>query len=117
VVFPLPNGNAIVLMRPIAHRDGSLSVVSAGDGFGGPGFYFTVHRDGAVWARYVESLKESIHVYGAEGGTVRADHVLRLWGATFLRLHYRMRAKQHVNVAVAATEQVDSRERRSSANF
>lgn len=27
VVFPLPNGNATVLMRPVAHPDGSLSLV------------------------------------------------------------------------------------------
>jgi hypothetical protein len=46
VVFPLPNGNAIVVMRPEANLDGSLSLVSAGDSFGAPGFYFTVHSDG-----------------------------------------------------------------------
>jgi hypothetical protein len=83
-------------MRPEAHPDGSLSVVSAGRRFGDPGFYFTVHgRGGRVWARYVASLKESIRVYAAADGdgTVRADHVLTLWGATFLRLHYRLRPK------------------------
>jgi hypothetical protein len=93
VVFPLPNGNAIVLMRPIAHADGSLSVVSAGDRFGDPGFYFTVRRGDVLWARYVKSLKESIRVYAAEEGDVRADHVLTLWGARFLRLHYRLRRR------------------------
>jgi hypothetical protein len=36
-------------------------------------------------------MKETIHVYAAEDGLVRADHVLRLWGCTFLRLHYRLR--------------------------
>jgi hypothetical protein len=91
VVFPLPNGNGIVLMRPVAHEDGSLSVISAGRGFGDPGFYFTVHGRDAVWARYVASLRESIHVYAAENDSVRADHVLTIWGMTFLRLHYRLR--------------------------
>ncbi|HSQ30934.1 MAG TPA: hypothetical protein VLN49_13840 [Gemmatimonadaceae bacterium] len=92
VVFPLPNGNAVVLMRPVAHADGSLSIVSAGKRFGDPGFYFTVRAgEGEVWARYVASLEESIRIYAAEGGSVRADHVLTLWGATFLRLHYRLR--------------------------
>ncbi len=94
VVFPLPNGNAVVLMRPEAHPDGSLSVISAGRHFGDPGFYFTVHgRGGRVWARYVASLKETIRVYSAEDGAVRADHVLTLWGMTFLRLHYRLRPR------------------------
>ena len=92
VVFPLPNGNAIVLMKPEAHADGSFSVTSAGRGFGDPGFYFVVHGEGGIaWARYVRSLKESIRVYAAEHETVRADHILWLWGLQFLRLHYRMR--------------------------
>ncbi len=103
VVFPLPNGNAMVLMRPEAHPDGSFSVVSAGREFGDPGFYFTV-RDGAgrVWARYVRSLKEGIRVFPAKGGIVRADHVLTLWGATFLRLHYRLQAARPERLSVAA---------------
>jgi len=95
VVFPLPNGNAIVLMKTEVHGDGSLSVTSAGRRFGDPGFYFVVHGDdGVAWARYVRRLKESIHVYPAEDGVVRADHVLWFCGMRFLRLHYRMRRKQ-----------------------
>jgi hypothetical protein len=93
VVFPLPNGNAIVLMQPEVHRNGSFTVTSAGKRFGDPGFYFVVHsQQGTIWARYLPSLQESIHVYPAETGTVRADHVLWLWSREFLRLHYRMRS-------------------------
>jgi hypothetical protein len=100
VVFPLPNGNAIVLMKPEAHADGSLSVKSIGSEFGDPGFYFVVH-DGAgmIHARYVPSLKEEIRVYAAEPLTVRADHTLWLWGKEFLRLHYRMRKRPQSNPA------------------
>src|SRR5262249_44202799 len=54
VVFPLPNGNAIVIMRTESRPDGSFLVTSSGERFGEPGFYFTVHGEsGAVWARYV----------------------------------------------------------------
>jgi len=92
VVFPLPNGNAIVIMGAESRPDGSLVVTSAGDRFGQPGFYFTVHGDrGTAWARYVRALRESIHVFPAENGVLRANHVLTFVGATFLRLHYRMR--------------------------
>lgn len=95
VVFPLPNGNGIVLMKPEAHADGSLSVKSVGNKFGDPGFYFVVHEGtGRIWARYVKSLKEEIHVYPAERGNVRADHTLWIWGTMFLRLHYKM-SRQH----------------------
>ncbi|MGB6691622.1 MAG: hypothetical protein WBE76_27610 [Terracidiphilus sp.] len=94
VVFPLPNGNAIVLLKAEARGDGSLSIKSRGDRFGDPGFYFVVHdAAGMAWARYVRSMKEEIHVYAAEGESVRTDHTLWLWGVTFLRLHYRMRRR------------------------
>ena len=91
VVFPLPNGNATVIMYPESHSDSSFSLTSSGKGFGAPGFYFTVHGEKGVWARYVRSMRESIRVYPSGAGEVRADHTLRLCGATFLRLHYRLR--------------------------
>lgn len=91
VAFPLPNGYALVVMRPESHRDGSFTLYSDGKRFGDPGFYFYVEsKPGQGWARYVSSFKESIHVYRDERSTVRAEHILRLWGLTFLRLHYRM---------------------------
>jgi hypothetical protein len=90
VCFPLPNGRAMVIMRPEVHPDGSLTVISDGREFGDPGFYFVVEHDGGAWTRYVRTMKESIHVYAAEGDTVRADHTLRIWGRVFLRLHYRL---------------------------
>ena len=76
------------------HADGSLTIVSAGQKFGDPGFYFTVRdRRGRTWARYLRAMQERITVFAAEEGVVRADHVLTLWGATFLRLHYRLRVR------------------------
>ena len=94
VVFPLPNGNAVVVMRPEVRLDGSFFLTSAGNTFGDPGFYFVVHAgDGTIWTRYLKSMQETIHVYAAEHGATRADHILHLWGKEFLRLHYRMLAK------------------------
>jgi hypothetical protein len=90
VVFPLPNGNAIVIMYPESLSDGSVSITSSGLGFGEPGFYFTVCTDSGSWARYVRAMRESIRVYASGTNDVRADHILRLWGVTFLRLHYKL---------------------------
>lgn len=93
VVFPLPNGNAMVIMRATEGDDGSLLLSSSGGGFGDAGFYFTVHdAKGNVWARCVRTFRESIHVYASDKD-VRADHVLSLWRMTFLRLHYRLRRR------------------------
>lgn len=90
VVFPLPNGNAIVIMKPETKEDGSLLLSSKGRRFGDPGFYFVVHdRKGGARARYVRAMHESIHVFEATD-SVRADHVLELFGSRFLKLHYRM---------------------------
>ena len=95
VTFPLPNGNAHVIMKPIVHEDGSFTLVSSGRRFGDPGFYFTVHRDDdRLFARYVPTMRETIRVYEAGTHEARADHTLTLWGFVFLRLHYRLRRLQ-----------------------
>jgi len=92
VTFPLPNGNAQVIMKPTVHDDGSVSLVSSGRRFGDPGFYFTVRRDdGRLFARYVSSMRETIRVYETGTDETRADHTLTIWGFVFLRLHYRLR--------------------------
>ena len=44
-----------------------------------------------MWVKYVRALQETIRVYAAGGNQIRADHVVRFWGMTFLRLHYRLR--------------------------
>lgn len=94
VVFPLPNGSATVLLRPEVRRDGSLDLVSAGNGFGDAGFYFLVRRDAdSWWVRKLDAMKERLHVYVDRAGILRTDHVFRLWGLRFLRLHYRMGIK------------------------
>ena len=114
VMFPLPNGNALVIMRPEVHEDGSLSVTSSGKVFGDPGFYFVVHNGtGLAWARYLPSFKETIRVYdsesASEANSVRADHVLWIWGLQFLRLHYRMRPRAPAHVRGLSSGAVNSR--------
>lgn len=95
VVFPLPNGNGIVLLKPSVDEEGALTVLSRGEGAGDPGFYFTVRRPGdRLWMRYVKTMRESIRVYPTGAGEVRADHVMWLWGRVFLRLHYRLRPRE-----------------------
>lgn len=97
-VFPLPNGNAVVILRPENRPDGSLLLVSEGRRFGGPGFYFTAHRPGGcVTARFLRTFRERIHVYPAEAGSVRADHTMSLWGLRCLQLHYRAQRRARVD--------------------
>ena len=92
VVFPLPNGNATVILRPEAMPDGSLTLHSSGRRFGDPGFYFVVREARGsehAWVRYMPTMRERIHVY-LEHGELHTDHFFRIWGVPYLQLHYRM---------------------------
>ena len=91
VAFPLPNGYALVVMKPSVGERGSLLLESVGEKFGDPGFYFVVRGANVRSSvKYIRTMQESIHVYAAENETVRADHTLTIWGVTFLRLHYHL---------------------------
>jgi hypothetical protein len=90
VVFPLPNGNATVVLRPSNGPNGALVLESSGDRFGDAGFYFVVARsDEEVSVRRVASFRERIEVY-VHAGELRTDHLFTLWRRPFLRLHYRI---------------------------
>lgn len=93
VVFPLPNGNAIIVLRPRADPGDGFSLVSDGKSFGDPGFYFTVLADdGEVWARYVRTMKEALSLR-VDDGVMTASHRFRVFGLPFLELRYTMTRK------------------------
>jgi hypothetical protein len=94
IVFPLPNGNATVIMCREVLLSGALKLSSDGKKFGQNGFYFTLtdHR-GKFWARFVSSMHEWITVYVDEEKVLRADHDLYFYGFPFLKLHYKMTPK------------------------
>ena len=95
VAFPMPHGNATVVLRPEVGEGGSLVLDSSGTRFGDPGFYRLDARGAdrvRVW--HIRSLKEKFHVYVDAAGTLRCDHSVRFLGLPVLRLHYKMfRAK------------------------
>jgi len=94
VIFPLPNGNATVIMRKEILENGALKLSSDGKRFGDNGFYFTLtNHNGKYWARFVKSMHEWITVYVDEENVLRADHNLKFYGLTFLNLHYKMSEK------------------------
>jgi len=90
VVFPLPNGNVTVVLRPEFREDGSFRLISDRLGFGGAGYYRVQHsKPGFVKVRMIP-LKEIIHVFEDEKGDLRTDHEFRFWGMKFLNLHYKL---------------------------
>lgn len=91
VVFPMPQGNATVLLRPSVSADGSFELSSEGRAFGDVGFYRVQTRPRArlrVWR--VRTLKEHFRVYVDAMDTLRCDHQVRFLGFRVLHLHYRI---------------------------
>ncbi len=91
VVFPMPNGNATVVLRPELADGGALILDSSGRRFGDAGFY-RMQREGAermrVWQ--IKTLKERFHVFVDDAGTLRCDHDVRFLGLPVLSLHYKI---------------------------
>ena len=91
VVFPMPRGNATVILRPEARADGALILDSSGKKFGDPGFYRIQQRDAArirVW--HIKTLREHFCVYVDGNGVLRCDHSVRFLGLPVLKLHYKI---------------------------
>jgi hypothetical protein len=102
VVFPLPQGSATVILKPLNGPDGSLKLVSRGRKFGGPGYY-RIHKVSSRRLRVKHvPIEETIHVYfakdkdkaPAQSGVLHTVHHFKFWGLKFLTLHYRMALKQ-----------------------
>lgn len=91
VVFPMPNGNATVILRPELEEGGALVLRSTGNRVGETGFYRLTRLDAErlrVW--HVRSLKETFRVYVDGKGVLRCDHHVRFWGLPVLELHYKL---------------------------
>ena len=88
-VFPMPDGNATVVLRPVNDGTG-LRLTSVGTGFGDAGFY-RVQRSGdrlRIWR--VAHLHDTFHLYVDQEGCVRGDHEIRFLDVGVITLHYRM---------------------------
>lgn len=92
VAFPLESGNVQVFLRPEVQPDGSLRLESPPGGFGADGAYVVVADGGRTHASRAP-VHESFHVHVDDHGVLRTDHVLRMWGATAMRLHYKLEPK------------------------
>jgi hypothetical protein len=88
VVFPLPKGNATVLLRPSIVNQGALQLDGSGKMFGDAGFYFLLQdKNGSNWARYHRSFKDVL-VFKSEKGIVVAKQTMTLWGCQVVEFFY-----------------------------
>ena len=91
VVFPLPRGRLVVLLRPDVGGGGALVLTSGAGAFGAAGAYLVVHPPGRDrgWARRIP-VHERFLVHVDDEGVLRTDQELTLWRLPLLRLHYRL---------------------------
>ena len=91
VVFPMPNGNATVILQPSLDEQGHLRLSSKGAAFGDAGFY-RVRKisDDRLLVWRVRSLHEEFRVYVDDANVLRCDHRVRFLGMPVLHLHYRI---------------------------
>jgi hypothetical protein len=80
VVFPLPNGNLTVFLRPENRPDGGLVLASPIGPFGTEGAYLVVSRADRQtgWVMRVPLAEEFVLSVDDEG-ILRTDHTLKLW--------------------------------------
>ncbi|TMQ05453.1 MAG: hypothetical protein E6J90_12575 [Deltaproteobacteria bacterium] len=104
VVFPMPNGNATVVLAPQVEPDGALILDSTGVRFGDAGFYRIQSRgDGRARVWHIRTLRERFRVYVDDRGVVRCDHHVRFLGLPVLSLHYKIVKRAEVRDAGAGS--------------
>ena len=87
-VFPLPNGNATVIMSPSVGPNGELHLDASGKKFGDSGFYFLLNDSrGDYWSQYISSFRDQLNVCCHEGNII-AEQTLTLWHWRVLRFNY-----------------------------
>jgi hypothetical protein len=89
VAFPLEAGNVQVFLRPRVLPDGALELSSPAGAFGENGAYVVVQDRGRTHAARAP-IHERFRVYVDRDGVLWTDHLLRLWSAPVVRLHYKL---------------------------
>ena len=87
-MFPLPNGNATVILTPKVGANGELILDSSGQRVGDSGFYFVLKdAKGQLWAKFIKSFKDKL-VVSDKNNIITAKQTLKLWGITVVRFNY-----------------------------
>lgn len=93
-VFPLPHGNATVIMTPKVGVNGELILNSSGEKFGDAGFYFLLKdAKGQHWSKYIRSFRDEL-IINETDKQLTAKQTLTLWNLNVLKFNYEMFQKQ-----------------------
>lgn len=92
-IFPLPKGNATVILNPIVTQNGDFKLESSGKKFGDAGFYFLLEDSkGINWAQYIKTFRDSL-IIEEQNSKIEAKQTLTLWNLKVLELKYQIKKK------------------------
>jgi hypothetical protein len=87
-VFPLPKGNATVIMKPGVGDHHELILDSSGTKFGDAGFYFLLNDSkGNYWAQFIPSFTDKL-IVSENKESLSAQQTLKLWNLRVATFHY-----------------------------
>lgn len=90
-IFPLPNGNATVILSPGVGKNGELILESSGKKYGDSGFYFLLNdSNGDLWAKFIKSFKDKL-VVSSKNGCIAVEQKLSLWNLNVLKFEYKIK--------------------------
>lgn len=99
-IFPLPNGNATVILQAIVGENGELILKSEGRKIGECGFYFLLQDSNQnVWTKYIKSFKDNLTL-SSKNGKIKANQVLKFYGLKVLNFEYEIKKRSIITAIV-----------------
>jgi hypothetical protein len=96
-IFPLPNGNATVILIPSVGKNGELILKSSGEKIGDSGFYFLLNdSNDYFWTKFIKSFKDKL-VVSSKNENITAEQTLTLWNLNVLKFEYDIKKATHKN--------------------
>jgi hypothetical protein len=90
-IFPLPKGNATVILEPSVGENNELILESSGKKFGDAGFYFLlIDRNGNYWGQYIKFFTDKLIVFESNI-ELKALQILKLWNFKVVRFEYNLK--------------------------
>lgn len=78
-IFPLPKGNAIVILKPSVGENKELILESSGRKFWDAGFYYLLNdTKNNCWKKYISTFKDKL-VVSEKDSILHAQQILKLW--------------------------------------
>lgn len=87
-IFPLPKGNATVILKPSVGGNNELILDSSGKKFGDAGFYFLLNDSkGNYWSQFIKSFTDKL-VVTEDKEILKAIQTLKLWNLKVASFEY-----------------------------